>query len=452
MATEYEKTENYQLNLYGDDDPADLRDGHNANMRIIDEKLGENLNKVEAIESRETHDEEVIKAVLGDNTVDAATAAKTKWDGYEQTITDNQTSTASKFKALGVDSDAGVENLVARVNEQRRLVLFGDSWCTYDSGILGTELGVEKNYGVNGATIQQLTTQAQTAQADTSVTKDYVTDVVIVAGTNNVYHDNDVTEAEAKNAFQSIKDIYPNARVHFFPNNSRTFNGQRKGRYQRMIYAADSINVATHSEALWMLWGGDSANPSTIDNPFPYYRGTDAIGVQHLTSDGSRKLAHIILSTINGADHSNNSIVMRFPVTTTDASIIEQTGSNDKYWLFLVTGGSFVRMKLVGWDKNLAFKSTSTNEQRKKPVLSFVLNTGDTGADAVPFAADNATLGGFAGGSNVQAYWRFGAGEDGKSLVSVNFDYVEAAWDSAHYSFSSLLLDGTFISPLTSQF
>lgn len=80
MATVYAKTDNYGLNLYGDSDPADLRDGYNGSMQTIDTTLKTHLNRIEAVESRETHDEEVAKTLLGDNTVNAATAAKTKWD------------------------------------------------------------------------------------------------------------------------------------------------------------------------------------------------------------------------------------------------------------------------------------------------------------------------------------------------------------------------------------
>ena len=80
MSTTYAKTDNYNLNLYGNNDPADLRDGYNGSMRTIDTTLEQHLNRIEGVESRETHDEEVVKALLGDNTVDNATAAKAKWD------------------------------------------------------------------------------------------------------------------------------------------------------------------------------------------------------------------------------------------------------------------------------------------------------------------------------------------------------------------------------------
>lgn len=78
--TTYTKTDNYALNLYGDTDPADLRDGYNGSMHIIDTTLEAHLSRIEGVESRETHNEEVAEALLGDNTVDAATTSKTKWD------------------------------------------------------------------------------------------------------------------------------------------------------------------------------------------------------------------------------------------------------------------------------------------------------------------------------------------------------------------------------------
>nr|DAJ09622.1 MAG TPA: GDPD protein [Caudoviricetes sp.] len=96
MATAYTKTDNYGLNLYGDNDPADLRDGYNGSMRTIDTTLETHLNRIEGVESRETRDEEVVKALLGDNTVDSATAAKTKWD---KSISDAAAATAAATAA-----------------------------------------------------------------------------------------------------------------------------------------------------------------------------------------------------------------------------------------------------------------------------------------------------------------------------------------------------------------
>lgn len=116
MTTVYTKTDNYDLNLYGDDDPADLRDGYNGSMRTIDDTLGKHLNRIEGVEARETHDEAVMKALLVDNTVDNATAAKTKWDKAGTDAADAMADAASAvgkvnanttiLTALGADTAA----------------------------------------------------------------------------------------------------------------------------------------------------------------------------------------------------------------------------------------------------------------------------------------------------------------------------------------------------------
>lgn len=116
MATVYTKTDNYGLNLYGDNDPADLRDGYNGSMQTIDTTLETHLNRIEGVESRETHDEEVAKALLGDNTVDNATTAKNKWDkastdavkaATDATAANNKaTSNTAILTALGADTTA----------------------------------------------------------------------------------------------------------------------------------------------------------------------------------------------------------------------------------------------------------------------------------------------------------------------------------------------------------
>ena len=50
-STIYSKTDNYGLNLYGDNDPADLRDGYNGSMHTIDETLKNHLDKIDGVSS-----------------------------------------------------------------------------------------------------------------------------------------------------------------------------------------------------------------------------------------------------------------------------------------------------------------------------------------------------------------------------------------------------------------
>lgn len=125
MSTIYDKTDNYSLNLYGDNDPADLRDGYNGSMQTIDTTLETHLNRIEGVESRETHDEEVAKALLGNNTVNAATAAKTKWDKAatdatnanelltSMSVTDVESSTAFRAKVDATASNVNAFGLVS---------------------------------------------------------------------------------------------------------------------------------------------------------------------------------------------------------------------------------------------------------------------------------------------------------------------------------------------------
>ena len=106
MATNYTKTDNFSLNLYGDNDPADLRDGYNGSMRTIDDTLEKHLNRIETLEATDTHDAEVLKA-LGADSVDNATTAKAKWD---QAATDattaitDATTNNGLLAALGADT------------------------------------------------------------------------------------------------------------------------------------------------------------------------------------------------------------------------------------------------------------------------------------------------------------------------------------------------------------
>lgn len=109
MATVYTKTDNYGLNLYGDNDPADLRDGYNNSMRTIDTTLEAHLNRIEGVEAREKHDEAVMKALLVDDTVDKATAAKTKWDKAATDVTaaaSKADNNSAILTALGADTTA----------------------------------------------------------------------------------------------------------------------------------------------------------------------------------------------------------------------------------------------------------------------------------------------------------------------------------------------------------
>lgn len=115
MSTVYDKTDNYGLNLYGDNDPADLRDGYNGSMRTIDDTLGKHLSRIGGMEAREARDEEVVKALIGDNAVDNAAAAKAAWDkaAHDATSADNR---LTSIGVTDVTSGTALRESISRTN------------------------------------------------------------------------------------------------------------------------------------------------------------------------------------------------------------------------------------------------------------------------------------------------------------------------------------------------
>ena len=252
MSTIYNKTDNYALNLYGDNDSADLRDGYNGSMRTIDDTLEKHLNRIESMESRETHDEEVAKALLGDNTVDAATAAKAKWDkaGTDATnankllaamsVTDNASGTALRKKVDDTSSNVATFGLtsgnIAKVyrggvsrNYQGTIFGFiGDSitqgyratsdakrWSTLVSRIFGA---TEKNVAVGGT---GFTTSPQSDRFDGQADKLVaavgenapVSIVFISGGVNDLSVNIQLGASVLESTVSKVRTAFPLARI-----------------------------------------------------------------------------------------------------------------------------------------------------------------------------------------------------------------------------------------------
>ncbi len=302
MSTLYSKTDNYALNLYGDDDPADLRDGYNGSMRTIDDNLNKHLDRIEAVEAHETHDEEVVKTLLGDNTVDNATTAKIKWDTAAADATDAKgkaTSNMAILNALGasdVANAAAIRQLVVNATpRQHTCVMFGDSWTQFSNAKvfhrineLNTPYHVVANYGVGGQKIQELTSQAETARADKNVDPSTVDEVIIIMGVNNVFFNLTLNDADAAFAFGKIRNLYPHANIHFFPNKSRTNDSFRTSLYTYMFWGAERAGITVHPEFLYL----------PMEDNFKLYMGTDETGVIHLNESGYAKLAEWIVQVL----------------------------------------------------------------------------------------------------------------------------------------------------------
>ena len=90
MTAEYTQTDNYGLNLYGDEDPADLRDGYNGSMHTIDKTLKNHLDRIDGVSSSTTaalkaQDVKIatnadILTALGATSVSASEAKSKQWD------------------------------------------------------------------------------------------------------------------------------------------------------------------------------------------------------------------------------------------------------------------------------------------------------------------------------------------------------------------------------------
>ena len=270
MTTVYSKTDNYGLNLYGDNDPADLRDGYNGSMRTIDDTLEKHLNRIEGVESRETHDEAVAKALLGDNTVDNAATAKTKWDKASTDATaaaGKANSNTAILTALGADTtahaataktkwDKASTDATAAVNKANAnaatiathtsqiatiseklgqsqytdgyLVTFGDSYAdgtkertwSYQLSTMLPKLQW-KNYaksgaGFNVANIPTFAQQVANCVADTSVDKSKVKVAVCAGGRNDIL-DYTTAVGKAKECVVAMETAFPNAIIVFVP-------------------------------------------------------------------------------------------------------------------------------------------------------------------------------------------------------------------------------------------
>ncbi|WIE60719.1 SGNH/GDSL hydrolase family protein [Curtobacterium sp. MCLR17_032] len=149
---------------------------------------------------------------------------------------------ANNLKDPGTPEGTAMAALLAGVsfNPARQFVYFGDSWGTQlyqgtdplpNMAIARLGANLVKNYAVAGAIIGPTTqnsgnaTDAQviTAQNDTSYNKAKITDVIVLAGVNNIggYLP---TVDQARGHFQGIAALYPNARLWFATDAKKAIN------------------------------------------------------------------------------------------------------------------------------------------------------------------------------------------------------------------------------------
>lgn len=199
-----------------------------------------------------------------------------------------------------IQQEVTTNNTLYKTRMKRNYVLLGDSWTVVHNYALYNQLKQLNpnskwyDYGIGGSVVQELPQQIAKAQRDTTLHVEEITDVIIVMGTNNVFWKNlngysDITDTAAFTAFKSVKDYFPTANIHYFPNNSKTLNEGRNRLYRNIINGAIKANIQVHPESLYWLAGKLSA-----------YNGNDQEGVQHLSDNGYISFANFINNIVHG--------------------------------------------------------------------------------------------------------------------------------------------------------
>ena len=339
--------------------------GYTGQIEDVAVKADSALEQCRALEPKITANTNSIKA---ENTR-AANAEKENADAISAEVVRAQ----DAEKTL----DTKISSIV--VASKRGIVLLGDSWCTYNDKNIGTTLagmpGVAycKNYGVAGAKIQGLAAQCKTALADKNLDIKTVTDVFVVAGTNNVYWDTDVSQQDAYSAFTEIGSTFPYAKVHWFPNNAKTNNSYRNARYVTIGRGVAQAGASIHLESLTI--------PFSYNNS--YYNSNWAVAYQdnqHLTAEGSRFFAEQIMNLANGGTAPE--LNFRLTFDTTPNSKWSGTNLTNAYY-----HGSFHHGYI--------------EFQFGKSLLS--VNTSESATNNFYCVSTDSPLQGLAGGSN--GYW-----------------------------------------------
>ena len=196
--------------------------------------------------------------------------------------------------------------LDANYARRRKCVLLGDSWTVVHSQWLYRKLQALDptcewhDYGINGAVVQRLPEMVAKAKTDPSCDPDEITDVAIVMGTNNVFWTkldgyDDINSTTAYTAFDSVRECFKNARIHYFPNNSKTLNAGRNKLYRLIFDGARQAGCIVHADCLRLL-----------ANHLEWYNGDDQEGVQHLSDLGYQELACRIHECLKGGNLIEN--------------------------------------------------------------------------------------------------------------------------------------------------
>lgn len=378
MTIDYTQTQNYGLDKYGDKSPADLRDGHNRNMDVIDGALKLNADNINLkANSKDVYTKEQTDGLLEPK------ADKTYVDNKDKGLSDRidgkadtgVSYTKSESDALYTtpstvdgkidgkltgyytkqESDVKFEPL--HVLTKHVLVTIGDSygsatppasWCVKLAESMGMEL---KNFCIggkgflspSGSYLDQITNAAN----DGSFSNDIV-DYVVVAGSRNDLDSSGILHNAASNVAKAALQLFPYAKIVCVPmlwdwkpmdaywrtNASDVLSGFQD------VLADSSLTFKDKSRIILVPWAWTWNLGATWN-----FTGTDI----HPDEAGSQRIASYIHQAINGNYHG------RFVSTSIKAP------GNTGLW----------SMNIVGQGGTITY--------------SFALNEGATPADVTDF-------------------------------------------------------------------
>ena len=328
-------TPNFNLPLYEPNDLANLTDGYNNAMSLIDTDMKAVTDHVDTYDTRITANADAIAA----ETTRATAAEKVNADAIAA-----ETTRATAAEKVNADAIAA-ETLRAKESVTKRIVFFGDSWCAKSPGIGMGEKLFQKirgnkasagNYAVSGAwfgsesaTGVELNTEAQLnacVAASTTEERAAITDVVMICGVNNI--GGKVQSAEAVRAhWATFKNAFPNARLHWFFSSKRAFwntedsGFQARAQYPTYIQGGLAAGVTVYENSLVWL---KSANESD------FWDG-DSLANRHPNETGIEIFTTIAANSFDTG--TNTHFISEIPVTINDEY------SNDANYLYAELNG-----------------------------------------------------------------------------------------------------------------
>lgn len=340
MANDYTYTDNFNLDLYGDNSPADLRDGYNSAMRKTDAALAKsNATATSALNvANKAYDTATTSNTKADTNARNVLDLSKRVDTTETGISDNKSAitalqtgkedkgvaypkaTSDAKYALKTDIPTIPENVQNNI-----IVTCGDS---YSDGTAANKWPNKliqllhgwtlKNFGVSGAGFgisgKKFIDQIERAQADSSFDNNRV-GIVLVAGGRNDIMDYDLAKSLTVSLVGAARNYFPNARIIMVP----------------MLYDKKPTTAYEREKAAGVLAGASQAGAEGVNWAWTWNLGNSAnfpSGDIHPNEQGAMVIASYMASAINGSYsgrteswYKSNGGVAQLSITATGGTI-----------------------------------------------------------------------------------------------------------------------------------